>query len=323
MTALPSLASPTVLAVEEAVAAAATTRQSRRVSPSAIGKCQRHLWYRFRWAHEPEGFEPRMLRLFETGHLEEARMIAWLQGAGVTVEAVDPETGEQWAVEALGGHLFGYLDGIATGIVEAPKTAHLLECKTHNAKSFAQLQRVGVAIAKPEHVAQMQVYMHLKGLTRAFYLAKNKDTDELYAERVEYDPTDAGRLMLKAEQIVRTSTPPPKLTESADHFGCRFCPSRVVCHENGFENAMVPRNCRTCLHSTACEDGDGRWHCARHDIYHLTLEQQEQGCPNHLYLPGLVPGEQVDADAAGEWVEYRLADGSTWRDAGMVLEAAA
>ena len=33
----------------------------------------------------------------------------------------------------------------------------------------------------------MQSYMHLAGLERAFYLAVNKNTDELYQERIRYD----------------------------------------------------------------------------------------------------------------------------------------
>ena len=44
----------------------------------------------------------------------------------------------------------------------------------------------------------MQIYMHLLGLKRALYLAKNKNTDELYSERIKYDKAEAERLLLKA-----------------------------------------------------------------------------------------------------------------------------
>ena len=41
---------------------------------SAMGSdCDRAIWYSFRWAVPPEGHDGRMLRLFETGHREEAR----------------------------------------------------------------------------------------------------------------------------------------------------------------------------------------------------------------------------------------------------------
>ena len=69
------------------------------------------------------------------------------------------------------------LDGICTGIIEAPKARHILECKTHNTKSFTQLLKHGVKVAKQEHWIQCQLGMHLSGIDRAFYLAKHKDSD--------------------------------------------------------------------------------------------------------------------------------------------------
>jgi hypothetical protein len=47
----------------------------------------------------------------------------------------------------------------------------------------------------------------------------------------------------------------------------------------------------------------------------LSRRDQEAGCAAHLYIPDLVPGEQVDAGE--DWVGYRLADGTTWRDGGL------
>lgn len=310
MAALPSTISPTIAAIEAAVVAAEDRDFDHVIRGSSIGHpCERHLWYRWRWAHHPEEFDGRKLRLFHTGHAEEARMVAWLRLAGVEVQAFDPETGQQWEVVALDGHFAGHLDGIATGILEAPKTPHLLECKTHNAKSFAQLVKHGVAVSKPEHVAQMQVYMHLKGLTRAFYLAKHKDTDELYAERVHYDAAQAGALMAKAERIKEASTAPARVSDDPDYFLCRAfdCPSYRICH--GGQRAL--RNCRTCLHSEPISHGN--WFCHRHKTA-LTKDTQRAGCANHLYLPALVPGEQIDADETRETVTYRMPDGRAWVD---------
>lgn len=308
MVALPELTSPTLDAIEAAVVAE-HEKEPRRgyLGASIIGNpCERHLFYAFRMAHAPEQFAGRMLRLFNTGHVEEVRMIAWLRKAGVDVQEFDPCTGGQWSVDAVDSHFKGHLDGILTGLLEAPKTPHLLECKTHNAKSFAQLKKHGVAAAKPEHVAQMQVYMHLKSLTRAVYLAKNKDTDELYLERVHYDQAQALALLVKAERIIKANRAPERIGD-ADSFACRFCASHAICHEG--EAAL--RNCRTCLHSAPINSG--QWYCRRHER-ELTFADQQAGCPNHLYLPSLVAGEQIDADERAETVTYRMADGSEWID---------
>ena len=303
------IAHETIAAIDMAVerGAEAETRRGY-LGGSVIGKpCERALWYEFRMAHDKEKFSGRMLRLFDTGHVEEARMIRWLRMSGATVHDVDPSRDEQWAVEAVSGHMRGHLDGIVTGIREAPKTPHLLECKTHNAKSFAQLVKHGVAVAKPVHMAQMQVYMHLKGLTRALYLAKNKDTDELYAERLDYDQAHALTLIAKAERIINASSAPPRISDDPDWFQCRFCPAWSMCHGDKFAG----RNCRTCIHAHPFEGG--KWACLRHDRS-LSDDDQRNGCPNHLYLPSLVPGEQIDADETAETITYQMSDGSQWTD---------
>lgn len=319
MVALPQVISPTIAAIDAAVEANASRDFDQVIRGSSIGHpCERHLWYRYRWAHDGERFDGRKLRLFQTGHVEEERLISYLRMAGVTVEAVDPATGMQWEVVALDGHFKGHLDGIAHGIIEAQKTPHLLECKTHNARSFAQLVKHGVQVSKPEHVAQMQIYMHLAGLTRAFYLAKNKDTDELYAERVHYDPAQGAALLAKAERVKTANAAPPRVSDDPAYYLCASfnCPSYSICHAGGW----ALRNCRTCLHSSPA--AGGTWHCSRHDRP-LTVEDQKGGCPNHLYLPSLVPGEQIDADERAETVTYRLRDGSTWIDGGHVKGRAA
>lgn len=312
MVALPQALSPTVAAIDAAVEAVAERAFDKVVRGSSIGHpCERHLWYRFRWAHASTFFDGRMLRLFNTGHVEETRMVEWLRLAGIGVEDVDPETGEQWEVVAVDGHFKGHTDGKVTGIIEAPAVQHLLECKTHNAKSFEQLKRHGVAASKPEHVAQMQGYMHLLGLNRAFYLAKNKDTDELYAERLHYDAAQGAALIAKAERIKDAHATPQRVNDDPSYYLCRSfnCPSYGICHGTDF----ALRNCRTCLHSSPV--AEGKWHCSRHDI-ELSITDQKAGCPSHLYLPSLVPGQQVDADQYAETVTYLMRDGSEWVDGG-------
>lgn len=306
MVALPTAISPTVAAIDAYWAGRQDTQHYPFIRGSQIGKCERHLWYLFRWAHAPELFEGRILRLFETGHRDESRMIRDLQNAGVAVRTMEGTTPGQIMVTACDGHFRGHLDGEVEGVIEAPATVHLLECKTHSAKNFAQLLKHGVAVAKPEHVAQMQVYMGLRSLSRAFYLAKNKDTDELYAERVHFDAAHFSALMAKAERVKATDVPPAKIAEHSDFYTCRFCPSQSVCHLGQW----ALRTCRTCLHVEPISDGN--WFCHRHKTA-LLRDQQARGCPHHLYLPSLVPGEQVDADEATETVTYRLSGGADWR----------
>jgi len=313
MVALPPLHNQTIEAIDRAVAAKAKAYLPATIGGSTIGhSCERYLWYRFRWAAVPETHNGRMLRLFETGHLEEARMVGWLRIAGVVVHDIDPDTGRQWKVLSCNGHFKGYTDGVVEGLKEAPNTPHLLECKTHNLKSFEQLQKHGVAVSKPEHVDQMQSYMHLMGLTRAFYLAKCKDNDALYGERIEYDAAHALALMAKAERIIAAHHAPARVSDRPDYYLCKAfrCPFYGLCHEVA---KVAAYNCRTCLHASPVEGG--QWHCARHERL-LSYDDQQHGCPHHLFLPALVDGEQIDVDEAAETVTYQMRDGSIWIDGG-------
>ncbi len=56
---------------------------------------------------------------------------------------------------------------------------------------------------------------------------------------------------------------------------------------------------------------EGEWKCERHNRS-LSARDQREGCAAHLFIPGLVPGEQTDAGE--DWVAYTLSDGTVWRD---------
>jgi hypothetical protein len=214
----------------------------------------------------------------------------------------DPETGRQWRVEAHGGHFGGSLDAVAIGLKEAPKTWHVVEFKTHSTKSFFDLTTKGVAQSKPQHWAQMQIYMHLTGITRALYVAVCKDTDDLHIERVRADVEAAGRLMDKARRVIDAKRPPVRISDDSACWECRFCSHHPVCHQG----AAAELTCRSCLHATPVEGG---WHCARFDRA-LDREAQRHGCPRHLFVPDLARGEV--ADAGEDHVVYRMPDGSSW-----------
>ncbi len=306
MAELPPVESLTVRAIWGAVEAAQDRSERTYLGASVIGDdCERKLWLAFRWAYEPEWFDGRKLSIFQTGHLWEARLIELLRGAGIHVDDIDPETGEQFLVRFAGGHAGGHMDGKALGVPDAPKTWHVFEAKSHHDKSFQELKRLGVQKAKPQHYAQMQVYMHLDGETRALYVAVNKNTDEIYVERVAYDVATALHLVAKAERIITAPTPPA--------CGCPpyFLKAGYGCAK--LEGLFPRRNCRSCLHSTPRLDGDARWTCERWDR-DLSADDQRAGCPRHLFIPQLVPGEQIDCDPAAERVVYLMRDGRRWVD---------
>lgn len=294
---------PTVQAIYQAIEQNHYEWHRYYLGASFIGReCSRELWLRFRWVKKSQ-FDGRMLRLFNTGHLEEPRLIKNLRDAGVQVLDLDPDTGEQWHISYFGGHFAGHADGVALGIHAAPKTWHLLEFKTHNAKSFAELQAKGVAVAKPEHLAQMQIYMHGLGLTRAYYLARNKDTDELYGERIYFDENLAQHYLQRAHSIIFANEPPLPIGYDSSFFKCKWCDLAEYCYPGmtDLPEQMPDKNCRTCIHSTPLANGE--WTCENGQS--MSPRQQDCECPHHRYIPMLFPNLQYeDVDQQGN-VFYR------------------
>ncbi len=284
---------------------AQTQEHREHLGASLIGHdCDRHIWLSFRWATTPT-WEGRMLRLFDRGKREEAVVAEELRAIGVELHT--DEGGKQIDCRDEGGHFGGSVDGIGKGFPEAPKSWAILEVKTHSAKSFTEMRKLGVADSKPQHYAQMQIYMGLLGVERALYFAVNKDNDEIYTEWVHFDSEAFDALRARAKRVIDAPSPPAKLSEDPAHYKCKFCTFHDLCH--GGKVAEV--SCRTCAHSTPVKAG--AWHCETHNRA-LDKAAQRTACDQHLFIPALVPfGEAVDG--GNGYIEYTHKDtGKTFRN---------
>jgi hypothetical protein len=263
---------------------------------SLIGKpCARELWYSFHWSKR-SAFSGRIIRLFNRGHLEEARFLALLRLIGCETWSID-DNGNQLRFSACDGHFGGSLDGIAMKIPDAPLIPHLVEFKTHSAKSFAGLSE-GVRSAKFEHYVQMQCYMHAYNLTEALYLAVNKDTDDLHAELITYERAVAERYLLRAQAIIDAPEPPTRLSDKPSWYQCKFCDYAPLCHT--FDHPET--SCRTCAHSTPAKEAT--WDCA----LNREIPKTCAACENHIYNPTMLNKITITA-ATPTWMEYTTADG--------------
>lgn len=247
--------------VEAATSAHFAEGFRRHLGASIIGhECARYLWFNFHWV-AAEKVAGRMRRLWNRGHLEEPRMIAWLRLIGFAVHEYDHEAdGEtQYRIEGAKGHFGGSLDSIAF----APEryglgnTPLLPEYKTHNDKSFNDLKKNGVAKSKPQHVKQMTAYGRAYNISYGLYCAVNKNTDELYYEIVALDWGQADDLFRKAEYIIFSDFV-PRISEHPTFFKCKMCSMVGVCHLG--EKPEV--NCRSCVHAKPVEDK--QWWCELH-----------------------------------------------------------
>lgn len=236
---------------------------------SEIGhKCSRYLWYKFRWAFHEE-FSGRMQRLFNRGHKEEDRFIEWLRGIGVEVIQTD-SAGKQMRMSAIGGHFGGSCDGHLFMARYQFDDVVLVEMKTYGVKSFNKLKEEGVQKAKPQHWSQMCVYGVGFNIRYAVYIAICKDTDEIWIEVFELDPSHGNELLTKAHRIIVSAEPPPRLSDNPSFFECKWCPAHRICHTG----EALERNCRSCRHSSPIDGAE--WQCAKYGK--IPKEAIPQGC---------------------------------------------
>lgn len=257
----------------------------KHLGASLIGRdCSRELWYSFRWATVPT-FEPRILRLFNRGHLEEARFLALLQLLPNVQLWYETEDGGQFQFSDVEGHFGSSLDGVIMGLPELPPgVPAYAEFKTSSRKVFDKVAKNGVREEKGEHFTQMQVCMHEMKLPYALYMMVCKDTDRLHAEIIQYDAEFSARTVERARGIIYSSEPLPMIHNSAGFFKCKFCAHLPVCKGD----ATPEVNCRTCAFSTPV--ADGKWTCGNGHNDFVNSDDAMYGCGEHVFNPHMLNG---------------------------------
>lgn len=299
MTAIPSASHTTVKAIYESWENKPDPLRDYLGASEIGGVCERMNWYQFRWTRIKR-FDGRMRRLFDRGHREEPVMLQDLVNAGVEVMAFD-SNGEQFEFVMFGGHFKGHLDAMLKGLVEAPKTWHVGEFKTHKDSRWEEVVKKGVRVAQPKHFIQTNLYMGKTGTTRAAYFAINKNDDRIHMERIEFDKELFERTILKAERIIFSELPPPRISERAEWWQCKQCDYIEICHDERLPEVT----CRSCAHTTPMRDG--KWSCSRHEISDLDVPAQKMACVEHRYIPIFLErfAEVHKASDEQNWVQYK------------------
>lgn len=202
----------------------------RYLGASRLGvACERALQYEYAQAPVDYGreIEGRMLRIFERGHVIEDNMVAWLRAAGFDLRTRDREGG-QFGFSAADGRLQGHADGVIVGGPEGFAYPCLWENKCLGAKSWRELEKHRLAVAKPVYAAQIALYQAYLELHEqpALFTAVNADTMEIYAELVPFDAALAQRMSDRAVKIITATDAGELLPRSfaePTHFECRMC----------------------------------------------------------------------------------------------------
>lgn len=252
---------------------------------SLIGApCVRETWYSWRWMGGAK-FDGRMQRLFNRGHREEDRFIEYIRGIGGEVWPHDPNTGKQFRVSRVNGHFGGSLDGI----VRLPLRYNcgtflaLGEFKTKGAgkdgkgAKFDELKEKGIMLTNPQHYDQMSTYGWNYNLELSVYFAVNKNDERLHVELVPLNFKRAAEVEGKAEYIIASQVPPPKIAQVPTFTKCKYCNYKGICHFN----EVPDKNCRSCQY--AIPVADGQWFCSGWQRI-LTPEVIRAGCDQWTFI---------------------------------------
>ena len=248
--------------------------------------CVRSLWYSFNYCDKSK-FKNRIKLILNRGTYEEKNIISLLEKIGLTI--ISPHDGknskDSFKYAILGGKIKGVLDGIIThGVPEAPEKAHVLEIKTMNSSNFKDMEKNGLQKSKIEHFVQLQLYMHVSEIDRGIYVAINKNTDEIYVERVKYSKSICEMYLSRANQVVNENQPPKRLTEDSSFFQCKMCSFVEVCHGNKLPLA----NCRTCDFFDIKTGVCGYWTKQKSEEKKPDINTQKKGCSKHVYKKSLM-----------------------------------
>ena len=238
-----------------------------------------------------------------------------LRRTGATVLEVDPETGRQWRVEAHGGHFGGSLDAVALGLLEAPKTWHVVEFKTHSAEELPRAGRQGrrrgqapalgadAGLHAPDRAHARALRRGLQGHRRAAHRAGRGRRRRGRAAAREGRPRHLRRPAAGADQrgsrLVRVPIlrPPRRLP-------WRAAPPRVTC--------------RSCLHSHA-----GRRRLALRPHGPDARRQRDSAPPAPGISSSPISCPARSSTPAMIFVAYRMPDGTTWVNDARAEEVAA
>ena len=231
---------PTLEAADRILEDKAALEPSRKyLGASSIGdECSRKLWYRMQPDIQGERFDALSLKRFADGFHGEDVIIDRLRAVpGIEIWNRTEDGGQ------IGGTLFGgkfgwHVDGVILGLLQAPKTPHVLEVKVVNEKKFKLMDKLkqthgekkALAEWDATYYAQAVIYMDLLDLTRHYTVIGTPGTREWTSCRTDANPKMAKMLINKAERIINAKEPPERMSNDPCFFKCKWCAYNEICH---------------------------------------------------------------------------------------------
>jgi len=264
---------------------------------------ERKTWLNHRWCL-PSPFKGRMLRLFDLGNHIEDQLVHFIKKTKVfDISAVD-SNGGQYRASYLGGHFAGSCDGFVKRVIDSdPDEVVLFEAKSCNDKRFRELVKLGDYQGWSQaYQWQLHCYMGCFNLKKAMAVVMNKNNSEIYSEIIDFNPSIWEQAQEKAKRIISSDKPPSGLSSTDWRLKNETPQNRESYLGNRLPPSVNCRNCHSC--KPDMESDNAAWHCSRFNK-DLTLDEQKQGCRDHLWNHNLVKAELLEEECTEDVMAYR------------------
>lgn len=199
-------------------------RQTRDyIGASGIGaECLRQIWYEFKGT-QAEAVPTKIRRTWAIGRHLESLILDWLSQIGIEIQ-------RSW-IELVADEMPYFKGHVDSVWMKKGMPFALLEIKTAKDASFNIFIKKGLRTWNPQYYAQIQSYMGMSGIHKAYIMVLNKDSSDLADELVEFDPAFYETLKNKAKMIANANVAPPKINGSPLWYQCKMCKFNKVCHK--------------------------------------------------------------------------------------------
>lgn len=184
---------------------------------SDAGKCSRAVYFRIKGYAKKE-MEARVLRLLDHGDYTHMRIMSVLFSLGI-VRASEVETPSQEIIH-----------GRADAIVSLDNQLYILEIKSINKAAFSNLEK-----PNPDHVKQLQFYMHYFKLKDGILIYECKDTQDIKEFAVSYNKEEVDAMLKDLEELKKNIdlSIMPEIPKDIEKWRCDYCPYAEECIKVG------------------------------------------------------------------------------------------
>jgi CRISPR/Cas system-associated exonuclease Cas4 (RecB family) len=205
-------------------------KQRIRFFISEAGKCPRMIFFRFKKAPAEE-IEPERLRVFEEGEIIQQRILRHLFSLGI-VRATEIQIPPQELVAGRADAIISFTDKTFSDLgvemkekVEAG-VPYVLEIKSISGKM--NLKKLPL----PDHINQLQLYLHYFNIKNGILLYLNKDTQEITEFLFEYDKDLVEKILSwfsKLKEKIEADLVPIRLVDWPENWQCQKCEFSEIC----------------------------------------------------------------------------------------------